>query len=55
MELYGNPNQFKPQFFLRELNKAYIGFCGDSTERMGDYRIPVCTGKWGCGAFGGDT
>lgn len=34
---------------LRELNKAYAGFMTDEQEKT-----PVATGKWGCGAFGGD-
>jgi len=33
--------------FTRELNKAYIGF---SSNTQG---LPIATGHWGCGAFGG--
>lgn len=45
------------QFFLpnlvREVNKAYVGFC--ETEDHGDNKLaPVATGNWGCGAFRGD-
>lgn len=48
--------QFKKQNILRELNKAYCGF---SSTVIGDdiatpSLIPVATGNWGCGAFGGD-
>jgi len=34
--------------FLRELNKAYIGFSCDTKG------APIATGHWGCGAFGGN-
>jgi len=34
--------------FLRELNKAYIGFSCDTKG------LPIATGHWGCGAFGGN-
>ena len=54
---YGQSNsQFHKQDILRELNKAYCGFSGDvigdspSTGKL----MPVATGNWGCGAFGGD-
>ncbi|KAK3930661.1 Poly(ADP-ribose) glycohydrolase [Frankliniella fusca] len=45
------------QFFLpnlvREVNKAYVGFC--ETEDNGHTKLaPVATGNWGCGAFRGD-
>lgn len=36
---------------MRDLNKAYIGFLGDSI--VWDCR-QIVTGRWGCGAFGGD-
>ncbi|XP_041364453.1 poly(ADP-ribose) glycohydrolase-like isoform X2 [Gigantopelta aegis] len=44
-------DQFQPHMVARELNKAYSGFCSRSNEP----KLPaVCTGNWGCGAFGGD-
>jgi poly(ADP-ribose) glycohydrolase len=43
--------QFTPRFVQRELDKAYVGFLGDSSE-VG--RRIVATGRWGCGAFCGD-
>lgn len=42
-------SQLLDHALLRELNKAYCGFCCES-----DARCPVATGNWGCGAFGGD-
>lgn len=52
----GSETQFQRQGILRELNKAYSGF---SCKAVGDSSpagnlIPVATGNWGCGAFGGD-
>ncbi|XP_070186589.1 poly(ADP-ribose) glycohydrolase-like isoform X2 [Littorina saxatilis] len=43
--------QFKTNSVLRELNKAYCGF--QSGEKEAE-KSAVCTGNWGCGAFGGD-
>ena len=37
----------------RELNKAYCGFMGGDPTPCGR-SMAVATGKWGCGAFGGD-
>lgn len=49
------PTQFTQKPILRELNKAYAGFLGDPQERDGpEGNIPVNTGKWGCGMFGGN-
>ena len=45
--------QFKKERMLRELNKAYIGFTGSKMED-GPKKV-IATGKWGCGAFRGDT
>ena len=48
--------QFTPASIIRETCKAYCGFsfqaCGDSAE--GKSRVPVASGNWGCGAFGGN-
>ncbi|KAF4090391.1 hypothetical protein AMELA_G00051260 [Ameiurus melas] len=45
--------QFQPEKFTRELNKAYCGFVrqGVNTQNLS----AIATGNWGCGAFGGDT
>ncbi|KAK7498583.1 hypothetical protein BaRGS_00010243 [Batillaria attramentaria] len=43
--------QFKRQSVVRELNKAYCGFMSNTKEAN---KPAVCTGNWGCGAFGGD-
>jgi poly(ADP-ribose) glycohydrolase len=40
--------QYKESALLRELAKAQAGFARDA--RM----LPVATGNWGCGVFGGD-
>lgn len=43
--------QFKASNVDRELNKAYCGF----KTSFNEVNTPaVCTGNWGCGAFGGD-
>ena len=47
-------NQYDEDFILRELNKAYIGFQGSSSEEDQDEKMPVSTGNWGCGEFGGN-
>eukprot|EP01121_Diplochlamys_sp_Union-15-3_P022345 TRINITY_DN9475_c0_g1_i2.p1 TRINITY_DN9475_c0_g1~~TRINITY_DN9475_c0_g1_i2.p1 ORF type:complete len:206 (-),score=43.94 TRINITY_DN9475_c0_g1_i2:130-747(-) len=42
--------QYKMKNVLREVNKAYCGF-----RVIDDHKpIPIATGNWGCGAFGGD-
>ncbi|KAL4240563.1 hypothetical protein ACF0H5_001355 [Mactra antiquata] len=46
-------SQFLPGMVKRELSKAYCGFVhlgSTSSSRLS----AVCTGNWGCGAFGGD-
>ncbi|KAL7031819.1 hypothetical protein ACKWTF_007141 [Chironomus riparius] len=43
--------QFDEKLLRRDVNKAYCGFYRDpSLESPG---LPVATGNWGCGAFGG--
>lgn len=42
--------QFQQYMVKRELNKAYVGFYHHSKKPQ----PAVCTGNWGCGAFGGD-
>nr|XP_045625311.1 poly(ADP-ribose) glycohydrolase-like isoform X1 [Procambarus clarkii] len=44
--------QYSPSFVIRELNKAYAGFC--VLDRSAGTPIGVATGNWGCGAFKGD-
>jgi len=51
---YDQIKQFSPEYTLRELNKAYIGFKGDFQCDPLDNR-GISTGKWGCGVFYGCT
>lgn len=39
-----------------KLNKAYVGFMGDSKieDKKEDTKL-VSTGRWGCGAFNGNS
>ncbi|CAC5366747.1 PARG [Mytilus coruscus] len=49
--------QFKGDIVKRELNKAYCGFVSLRGTKNPPHEInlsAVCTGNWGCGAFGGD-
>ncbi|XP_045214915.2 poly(ADP-ribose) glycohydrolase-like isoform X2 [Mercenaria mercenaria] len=50
-------HDFKAQFqqgtVKRELNKAYCGFAQLGKKTTGTLPA-ICTGNWGCGAFGGD-
>lgn len=49
--------QFKEDAILREMCKAYCGFSGFTVigdTAGGRERVPVATGNWGCGAFGGN-
>ena len=52
----GESSQYSRAAVIRELNKAYCGFGfaipGDDVQ-SGE-RVPVATGNWGCGAFGGN-
>ena len=43
--------QYEKAQIVRELNKAYVGFMGDAEDRV---NRDIATGRWGCGAFGGD-
>lgn len=48
-------HQFKMGSILREINKAYSGFFVPHHSLVTQSPLPaVCTGNWGCGAFGGD-
>ncbi|KAJ8317850.1 hypothetical protein KUTeg_002941 [Tegillarca granosa] len=44
--------QFRKDLVKRELNKAYCGFSSATKNPL--HLSAVCTGNWGCGAFGGD-
>jgi len=54
--------QFEPKYVDRDLNKAFLGFCG--IEKVIEEYVKgkeisldlkkISTGNWGCGAFGGD-
>jgi poly(ADP-ribose) glycohydrolase len=47
-------SQYQETIVNKELHKAYMGFSDGEflDESLG--RRQVATGKWGCGAFGGD-
>jgi len=45
-------HQYSTANIKRELNKAYCGFFCNWNP---DHAPAIATGKWGCGAFGGDT
>ncbi|XP_051767118.1 poly(ADP-ribose) glycohydrolase [Ctenopharyngodon idella] len=45
---FKNPKeQYTKETITRELNKAYVGLCGQP-------KTAIATGNWGCGAFKGD-
>lgn len=44
--------QFSKRGVRREINKAFAGFEGAVFEARES--LPICTGKWGCGAFHGN-
>lgn len=61
--------QYRHEFLLREINKAFCGFCDSSKSekyeklfkddensevKFEEDEIGIVTGNWGCGAFGGD-
>jgi len=49
----GLNHQYKDDFILREVNKAYVGFSAQDPQGS-ETKKPISTGKWGCGLFGGD-
>lgn len=51
---YQSVGQFTLGSVLRELNKAYVGFWADDDLGV-NQRKAISTGRWGCGAFGGDS
>ena len=53
----GIKDQCKVIQFKRELVKSYCGFsCDESLLREGDNirKLPIASGNWGCGMFGGN-
>ena len=63
----GRLRQYGEESLERELNKALVGFsrpgragepaAAEEEEEAaagGEALLPVCSGNWGCGAFGGD-
>ncbi|CRK91263.1 CLUMA_CG004943, isoform A [Clunio marinus] len=50
---YRKPHlQFEPFAITREANKAFVGFYHDPNDEV--FPIPIASGNWGCGAFGGN-
>jgi poly(ADP-ribose) glycohydrolase len=45
--------QFEDHFIIRELTKAYAGFSLNKSFKDITKKLPIVTGKWGCGEFGG--
>ena len=43
-------NSYEEKIILRDLHKCYIGY----KYKNNDLNGIICTGKWGCGAFGND-
>lgn len=44
--------QFYPKDLHREIFKSYVGFIGNRDEvEVDGSKIPVTTGRWGCGAY----
>lgn len=51
--IHYHSKQFRGDIVKRELDKAYCGFL-DAGVKSSNNLAAVCTGNWGCGAFGGD-
>lgn len=49
---YREHNQYQPYLIEGELRKFLGGI--QASDYAADEGMRVCTGKWGCGAFGGD-
>lgn len=45
--------QFQQENLLRELGKAFAGFCDHTSEASRAAFPTIATGNWGCGVFGG--
>jgi len=51
---HSRATQYTMDAVERELNKAFVGFSRASADSNDSSLSPICTGNWGCGAFGGD-
>lgn len=47
-------DEFCQQLIDRDLNKAFIAFSANASMDKAGEKIPVASGNWGCGAFGGN-
>lgn len=47
-------DEFCPEFINRDINKAFVAFSANTSMDKGDEKIPIASGNWGCGAFGGN-
>lgn len=47
--------QFEKKEVLREINKSLIGFIGDGKYPDNPEKRAIATGRWGCGAFKGNS
>jgi len=50
---YGG-DEFCPEFINRDINKAFVAFSANTSMDKADKKIPIASGNWGCGAFGGN-
>ncbi|EGR30771.1 poly adp-ribose glycohydrolase, putative [Ichthyophthirius multifiliis] len=48
---YDSGIQYRINVLLREINKAFVGFQAPQVP----LDVPISTGRWGCGAFQGDS
>lgn len=55
-DFFSSATQFQRNGINRELYKAYCGFSHELSTDISESgkNVPVATGNWGCGAFGGD-
>ena len=51
--VYKRENQYSRKAIKRELDKAFCGFAKSVFDKEGEELIPIATGNWGCGVFGG--
>jgi len=47
---FGGKGQWAQELFNRDIIKAFVGFADYKDETK---KLPIITGNWGCGAFGG--
>lgn len=50
--VYQERAQYTSYYVERELHKMLIGI--KATDFSSDAEMGICTGRWGCGVFGGD-